>query len=197
MTTIKQRLRIKKTSLSSYRNPLIGRFKLYQGMNDKNTSIWCTYDDLINSDMFRSVHQIIDLDTNRRFHAYYSDIECNGLMIGFIARLSHGRFLYGYHSTHNGEWVIYPEVVGNLNEAAFNAEHCAEVNARLACEYDERFQECRQLEDERYEAELRLKELDVLIIDNSFYHLRGEKFNLVKKLKFINDKINSEYLEFV
>ena len=59
---------------------------------------------------------------------------------GIVARLTHGRFIAGYHWSSNDERVYFPEVYDRESEAARAADSHAESFAESARENSERFE---------------------------------------------------------
>ena len=71
-----------------------------------------------------------------------------GVIRGFIAAISHGRFLAGYHWSDNDEWVLYCDTA--YTDAAI-AAHTADEHARVYAE------QCRE-SDARFQAMVRAEE---------------------------------------
>ncbi len=85
----------------------------------------------------KDAHDIINTDHT----GWYADNEGdNGLVIGIVGALSHGRCLSGYRWTDNDEYVLFTdEVFDNTEDAARSADHEAERYAETLCEDNERF----------------------------------------------------------
>lgn len=106
---------------------------LFQGLYGK-TPIWSTH----NGPEFRDERDAHDI-LNPRHTGRYPDIHGDESAIGIVARLTHGRFIAGYHWMMNGERVYFPEVFTDENDAARAADGHAEHFAESAREDSERF----------------------------------------------------------
>lgn len=76
---------------------------------------------------------------------------------GIVARLTHGRFIAGYHWSSNDERVYFPEVFDDETEAARAADSHAEAFAESAREDSERFNAMQDAENETEEKEREFK----------------------------------------
>jgi hypothetical protein len=76
-------------------------------------------------------------------NGWFADSEGSGdqgVIRGIVARLSHGRFLSGYHWTDNGEHVLFiGQVFESEDDAARDADHKAESYAELCRDDDEKY----------------------------------------------------------
>ena len=76
---------------------------------------------------------------------------------GIVARITHGRFIAGYHWSSNAERVYFPEVYDDETEAARAADSHAESFAESAREDSERFDAMQDAENENEEKERKFK----------------------------------------
>lgn len=85
----------------------------------------------------KDASDVIDL----RHTGWYADNEGDqGLVIGIVGQLSHGRYLSGYRWTDNDEQLLFTdEVFDSPEDAARSADHEAERYAETLREYNERF----------------------------------------------------------
>jgi len=72
-----------------------------------------------------------------RHTGWYTDSYQDGLAIGIVASLPHGRFIAGYRWTDNDERVYFDDVFTNEDDAA----HMADEHARVFAEH------CRDSEE--------------------------------------------------
>lgn len=71
---------------------------------------------------------------------WFTSDDCYATMRGFVASISHGRYLAGYYSSGNGEWVLYcDETYSDENDAAQAADEHARVIAEQEQEHNARF----------------------------------------------------------
>jgi hypothetical protein len=118
-----------------------------QGLNDK-TPIWCAFHVKGYFRDIRNCHDII----KRLPRGWYTDIHADETAVGIVARISHGRFLAGYRWTSNDEYVIFPGVFDNEDDAAHAANGHAECFAESSREDSERFDRMSKAEIDADEA---------------------------------------------
>ena len=111
--------------------------------------VWYTFANDGGMERVQAVHDVMK-DLDRRFDhtGWYADPDGNNLYVGQVAKLPHGRYLAGYHMTDSGEWVWFQKLYDDLEEAARAADGHAEYSAGEECEYQTRWREARDIEDE-------------------------------------------------
>lgn len=89
---------------------------------------------------------------------WFADADGYETVRGIVARLPHGRFIAGYLMSSNNERVYFPDVFDDESEAAHMADEHARIVAESEREYNERWQEAREVEEETETALHRLRE---------------------------------------
>ena len=123
---------------------------LSQGFN--GTPVWYAH----TGEQFRD-ERFCD-DVARIGHTgWFTDTDGSEKARGVVARLTHGRFIAGYHWSSNDERVYFPEVYDDETEAARAADSHAESFAESAREDSERFNAMQDAENETEEKEREFK----------------------------------------
>lgn len=112
-----------------------------QGMND-NTPIWCGFEE--------SALPVRGITPAKQ--AWYADCDASDTARGIVYSLPHGRHLAGYALSENGEYVIFPEIFTDSDDAMCAADSHAERIAELEREHAERFNEAQRIESEIQDA---------------------------------------------
>ena len=128
---------------------------LSQGFNGTDmykTPIWYAH----TGEQFRD-ERFCD-DVERIEHTgWFTDTDGSEKARGIVARITHGRFIAGYHWSSNDERVYFPEVYDDETEAARAADSHAESFAESAREDSERFDAMQDAERETEEKEREFK----------------------------------------
>lgn len=104
---------------------------------------WYTHD----GEQFRGEHFSRDLLPRMRHTGWYGDSEHQEKLIrGFVARLSHGRFIAGILCDDNDERIYFSGIYTDEHEAAQQADEHARIYAEKEDEYSQRFNEGTKLE---------------------------------------------------
>jgi hypothetical protein len=133
----------------------------------------------------------------RDVRGYFTDCDGSETARGIVARLSHGRFLAGYHWNSNGERVYFGEVFTEEREAARRADSHAERFAETAREDSERFSAARALEYEIEEKETRLRECLALRNNARFNGARGEARDTLESIRLARETLANDYAEYI
>lgn len=136
---------------------------LDQGMQDK-TPVWycCT------GEQFRGEKFADECEGGPDHRGWYTNADGtsyrdgSGKARGIVARLTHGRFIAGYHWGDNDERVYFPEVFTDESDAARAADSHAESFADTAREDSERFERMTRAETAAQDAIDELRDVRAL-----------------------------------
>lgn len=125
--------------------------ELSQGFNDSDCGplapkrpVWYTH----TGPKFRNERFADECDGGPDHTGWFTSDDQHAKMRGIVGRLSHGRFIAGYHSSDNDERVYFGDVYDDEREAARAADSEAERIAEDEREYNERWRAARDLADE-------------------------------------------------
>lgn len=107
----------------------------YSGINqgfDGKSTVWYSHQ----GEQFRNERDTGEV-LSLRHTGWYTDNYQDGLSIGIIASLPHGRYIAGYRWTDNDERVYFGEIFNNENDAARMADEHARVFAESCRDNDE------------------------------------------------------------
>ena len=129
---------------------------LSQGFNTENAgspfekkrAIWYTH----TGPKFRGERFADEVDGGPDHTGWFTD-----KVRGIVGRLSHGRFIAGYHNSDNDERVYFGDVYTDESEAASAADSEAESLAEVEREYSERWRAAQRLNDKAEECVERLR----------------------------------------
>lgn len=126
---------------------------------------------------------------------WFTDEDCTRTLRGLVIRLPRGRFLAGYYSNDNGEYVIFREVFDSIRDAAQYGDKQAERLADDERDHNRRFHEAHDMQSRLDDIRERLAELQVLIESGRFEDDRYEReaARLTDEAANITDKLNDEY----
>lgn len=127
---------------------------------------------------------------------YYTDVYQDGLAIGIVASLPHGRFIAGYRWSDNDERVWYPAVFADEEDAAQMADEHARVFAEMAREDNEKAQAAIQLADETEDALTRLRECLALRHRACMAYVRDEARELMEKIRANRARLAGEFADY-
>lgn len=159
-----------KGHLKSWRDVRYATFKsnlgLYQGFKESDNGplapkdpIWYTQ----SGQFFRREQYADEVKNSHLDHTgWFTNSHQEGKYRGLVVSLPHGRFLAGYHSDDNDERVYFDDVYDDITDAITAADEAARIDAERECEYNDRYDEARKLENECEEAEQRIQELFAL-----------------------------------
>lgn len=134
---------------------------------------------------------------NISHRGWFSDTGEHSTIRGLVVALPHGRFLAGYAHSDNGERVYLAELYDTEAEAARAGNHYAEKTAEAAREYDERYQEARELEDQAEDLAARLRECLALRNNRCFAALRNEARAIIARVRDIRRTLKTEYAQYI
>ena len=124
----------------------------FNGAGNYKTPIWYAH----TGEQFRD-ERFCD-DVARIGHTgWFTNTDGDEKARGIVARITHGRFIAGYHWASNDERVYFPEVYDNETEAARAADSHAEAFAESAWEDSARFIAMQDAENETEEKEREFK----------------------------------------
>lgn len=121
----------------------------------------------------------------------------SGLARGIVGRLTHSRFIAGYHWGDNDERVYFPEVFTDENDAARAADSHAESFAETCREDNAKFNAARDLETENENAFTRLRECITLRHSKCMAYVRDEIPDLIETIRANRETLKTEYAEFI
>lgn len=167
--------------------------ELSQGFNDSEYGplgpkrpVWYTH----TGPKFRDERFCDDVDGGPDHTGWFTRDDQSAKMRGIVGRLSHGRFIAGYHSSDNDERVYFADIYTDEREAARAADSEAERVAEDEREYNERWQAARELSDKCDELKRDISELFPMR-----HHARARR-ELVAACEFLRDKrerLKSDY----
>ena len=128
---------------------------------------------------------------------YYTDVHQDGLAIGIVASLPHGRFIAGYRWTDNDERVWYPTVFDDEEDAARMADEHARVFGEAQLEDNERYETAREIESETEDALTRLRECLALRHQAGMAYVREEARELVETIRNNRTRLTVEFADYV
>lgn len=136
---------------------------LGQGFNGTNPVWYCH-----TGPQFRD-EKFADKSTDTIEHTgWFTDTDQDEKARGIVARLSHGRFIAGYHWSTNGERVYFPDIFTDETRAAEMADEHARVFAESAMEHSERYEAMALAELARDEKLIEVQKAFVLRHDERF-----------------------------
>lgn len=107
----------------------------FNGDGPHKTPIWYTHDGA----QFRDEKFADECKGGPDHTGWFTDTDQIEKARGIVGRMTHGRFIAGYHWSTNGERVYFPEVFSDEEDAAQMADEHARVFAESAREDSERF----------------------------------------------------------
>lgn len=128
---------------------------------------------------------------------YYTDVHQDGLAIGIIASLPHGRFIAGYRWTDNDERVWYPAIHDDEDDAARMADEHARVFAEMAREDSEKAQEAARLQDATEDSLTRLRECLALRHRACMAYVRDEIHEMLETIRNNRARLAGEFADYV
>lgn len=163
---------------------------LDQGKNGE-TPIWYCH----TGPAFRGERFADECENGPDHTGWFSDVDQSEKVRGIVARLSHGRFIAGYHWSSNGERVYFPAVYTDETEAARAADSHAESYADDAREDSEKFEQARELEEKiaRMEKSLRPR----IYARNRSFTDRAEVRDDIRELRDMRARLQSEFSDYV
>ena len=115
---------------------------------------------------------------------------------GIVARLTHGRFIAGYHCDSNDERTYFPEIFDDEEDAARAADSHAESFAEMAREDSEKYDAARDLENTIDDSLQRLRECLVLRHRECMAYVRDEIAELIETIKDARHSLKTEYADY-
>lgn len=147
--------------------------------------IWYTQ----SGQFFKREEFVDEVEGSRIDHrGWFSDADCDNTYRGIVVKLPHGRFLAGYYMSDNGERVYFDTIYTDINDAINEADSEAQRLAEDEKEYNERWREARDLQDECEEIMKRIEELWALRHHPKLGESSGEE--LREKLEELREKRN-------
>jgi hypothetical protein len=156
----------------------------FNGANELNrVPVWFAH----TGEQFRDERFADECDEAPRYvkdnRGWFSDNDQNATMRGIVARLTHGRFIAGYHWSENGERVYFQDVFDSEYDACKAADSHAESIAESEREYNAHWQAARDLENENESTLQRLRECLALRNNACFTALRDEARDLMETIR--------------
>lgn len=145
---------------------------------------------------FRKVNDAHDV-VRMGHTGHYTDVYSEGLAIGIVAYLSHGRFIAGYRWTENDEHVFFGEVFTGECEAARMADEHARVFAENSRDDSQRAQQATELQTDIEDSLQRLRECLALRHRACMQYVRDEISDLIEKIREAREELDSNYAQYV
>lgn len=128
---------------------------------------------------------------------WFSDTDYSEKVRGIVGRLTHGRYIAGYHWTSNGERVYFPEVFSDECEAANAADEHARVYAELCMEDSQKYDAMRDLEADTENKLQRLRECLALRHKACMSYVRKEIADLIETLRENRVTLQTDFADYV
>lgn len=145
---------------------------------------------------FRDEQFADECDSVRIDHTgWFTDVDRDEKARGIIARLTHGRFITGFHWSTNGERVYFPTVFDDERDAALMADEHARIFADHAREDSERAARAQSLQHYEEDALTRLRECLALRNNKCFARCRNEARYLVQQIRTLRDELCSDFAD--
>lgn len=139
------------------------------------------------------VDELPDSPINHR--GWFTDNDGFAKARGIVAALPHGRFLAGYEWSDNGERVYFLTIESDLRDAIRAADYYAEQFAEAEREYQQRYDEARELVDAiEYKID-RLRECLALRNNPCFAKLRDEARGIIGRIRDMRETLRVEYAD--
>lgn len=146
--------------------------------------------------MFRAEQWADECDGVRIDHrGWFSDADCSRTLRAFVFRLSHGRWGCGYADSDSGERVYLLEVHPDAASAAASADHEAQHYAEEEKEYNERWQEARELRDDIANKGKSIKRLYALRNAGVDSEVRAELLEEIDELRKMRAALARDYAD--
>ena len=165
---------------------------LHQGTDANKNAIWCSH----KGPNFRS-EKYADEVSSIDHTGWFTDVDQSEKARGIVARLTHGRFIAGYHWDSNDERVYFPEIFDDEDDAARAADSHAESFAEIAREDSEKYDAARDLENTIEDSLQRLRECLVLRHRQCMGYVRDEIAELIETIRDARQSLATEYAEYV
>lgn len=184
-----------KTSLKTLKKHARKPEDLDAGFNDKTPIVYAHRQQFDET----PAHEVINL----RHTGWYTDIEgrCSavGIVASFPARpgFPEGWHLAGYRWTENDERVFYLDVFSDKEEAARYADRYAERFADDEREYNQKWQEARDIERKIEELSEECRKLVALRNNARFKDARGEARELIQKIREKRETLETDFADYV
>ena len=126
---------------------------------------------------------------------WYTDNDGRAKARGIVAMLPHGRFLAGYEWSDNGERVYFLSVESDLRDAIRAADYYAEQFAESEREYQQKYDEAREIVDIIENKINRLRECIALRNNPCFAKLRDEAREIIGRIRDMRKTLRTEYAD--
>lgn len=166
----------------------------FNGTDANRIPIWYRHD----GEYFRNETDAHEVDGARLDGTgWFTDPEMqDGLCIGIVGNLTHGRYIAGYRLAETGERVYFPDTHASAIDAARMADEHARVYAGREAEYQQGWHEARKVEDEIETALQRLREVLILRHEACMRYARDEVSDLVQTTRDGRARLAGELLEW-
>jgi hypothetical protein len=161
--------------------------QLSQGSND-GEPVWYGH----TGENFRNERYSYDV-IKLRHTGWFCDVDQDSTARGFIAGLSHGRFIAGYELSDSGERVYFGQVFTDEHDAARMGDEHARVIADRMREDSERFYAARKIEDDIEDNTQRLRECLALRNNPCFQALRDEAREVLETIRKARETLRTDY----
>lgn len=126
---------------------------------------------------------------------WYTDICGNNTARGIVAMLPHGRFLAGYEWSDNRERFYFLSIETDLRDAIRAADYYAKRFAESEREYQERYNEAREIANTIENKINRLRECLALRNNPCFAKLRNEAREIIGRIRDMRKTLRTEYVD--
>lgn len=164
----------------------------FNGTDGQKTPVWYCH----TGPQFRDERFADECERGPSHEGWFSDTDCSEKVRGIVGRLTHGRFIAGYHWSSNGERVYFPEVFDDEGEAANMADEHARVYAETCMEDSQKQDAVRELETDIEDGLQRLRECLVLRHKACMAYVRGEIAELCEVIREKRETLRTEYAEY-
>lgn len=164
----------------------------FNGTDGHKTPVWYCH----TGPQFRGERFADDCDRGPSHQGWFSDTDYCEKVRGIVGRLTHGRFIAGYHWSNNGERVYFPEVFGDEGEAANMADEHARAYAETCMEDSQMQDAVRNLETEIEDSFQRLRECLVLRHKACMHYVRDEISELIETIRDKRNTLKNDFTDY-
>lgn len=164
----------------------------FNGTDGHKTPVWYCH----TGPQFRGERFADECEGGPAHKGWFSDTDFSEKARGIVGRLTHGRFIAGYHWSSNGERVYFPEVFSDEGEAANMADEHARTYAETCMEDSEKQDAARELETGIEDKLQRLRECIALRHKACMRYVRDEIAQLCEVIRENRETLHRDFAEY-
>ena len=165
----------------------------FNGSDDNKSPVWYTHQ----GSQFRD-EKFADEYCNRiRHKGWFTDTDRSEKARGIVGRLTHGRFIAGYHWSDNDERVYFPEIFTDESDAALMADEHARVFSELEYENSEQFDAAMRMQSNTEDNLTRLRECIALRHKACMPYIKNEISELIETIRRNRETMHTDYSNYI